>query len=465
MTNKGGHGCAWVVIGLVLLAVCGASLWYWRYNALPGEKQLARHVQELAYGAPRGDEDYCVPDLLMQACSGDFMDRFPPGTECYSIHCEWGHVTDLGAAGGSLQDLPPDVGRLRGLTDLNLSDNRLTAFTLQPGDLRHLQKLDLSDNLLTSLPPEIGQLTDLRELILTGNRLTSLPPELAQLRSLEVLDISGNPLRGPLPAWLTKLPLHYLIFAGTDLCVPADDAFQAWVQRMKAEQPASSTPYTIDQLCSLADPDAAVMSVLYEQVGSARGWDRSALPCTWDRVGCDFSGHVVMLDLARLDLTALPPQIGQLERLEYLGLGYNALTELPPEIGGLRGLGRLYVDNNRLTRLPAEIGQLTNLRELWLSSNQLAELPPELGSLTNLQFLELSDNPLRGPLPSFLFGMRSVQFIAEHTDFCLPDDPAARDWLRTQARGVYLSQGDEFAYVPPDPEGVVRYWEQNRACQ
>jgi leucine-rich repeat protein SHOC2 len=42
-------------------------------------------------------------------------------------------------------------------------------------------------NRLTALPPEIGGLTSLQNLDLWGNRLTALPPEIGGLTSLQNL--------------------------------------------------------------------------------------------------------------------------------------------------------------------------------------------------------------------------------------------------------------------------------------
>lgn len=79
-------------------------------------------------------------------------------------------------------ELPPEIGKLQGLTDLNLNENQLT-----------------------ELPKEIGQLKYLRRLELSANQLTELPEEIKQLR-LESLDLSGNPFsqkqRQTIARWL-----------------------------------------------------------------------------------------------------------------------------------------------------------------------------------------------------------------------------------------------------------------------
>ena len=64
---------------------------------------------------------------------------------------------------------------------------------------------------------------------------------------------------------------------------------------------------------------------------------------------------------------------------------WNQLSALPPEIGQLTALQYLYLGGNQLSALPPEIGQLTALQSLDLRGNQLSALPPEIGQLTALQ--------------------------------------------------------------------------------
>ncbi len=108
------------------------------------------------------------------------------------------------------------------------------------------------------------------------------------------------------------------------------------------------------------------------------------------------------LDLREKGLTALPPEIGQLQSLRYLFLARNQLTALPPEIGQLQNLWQLVLRGNQLTSLPPEMGQLQDLRHVYLSRNQLTTLPAEMGQLEKLEKLELKDNPLSEPYPDLI---------------------------------------------------------------
>ena len=99
-------------------------------------------------------------------------------------------------------------------------------------------------------------------------------------------------------------------------------------------------------------------------------------------------------------MTALPPELGQLQNLTHLDLMDNRLTAMPPELGQLQNLTHLNLMDNRLTALPPELGQLQNLTHLELRENRLTALPPELGQLQSLKYLDLHVNPLTGCLPA-----------------------------------------------------------------
>ena len=117
------------------------------------------------------------------------------------------------------------------------------------------------------------------------------------------------------------------------------------------------------------------------------------------------------MSLNNTGLTAIPPELGNLARLEYLDLRNTGLTgPLPPELGNLARLERLYLSNTALT----------------------GPLPPEFGNLARLEDLDLSSNPgLSGVLPGSLTNLHRLRtFDAEGTGLCALDDPAFLAWLR-----------------------------------
>ncbi|MDO8521600.1 MAG: leucine-rich repeat domain-containing protein [bacterium] len=99
----------------------------------------------------------------------------------------------LDLSGQGLIKTPEYIFTRIGLEELDLSDNALDgALQSQVGQLRNLKVLDLSNNNFTGVPAEVGQLRDLEVLDLSDNLLTGLPYELGNLSKLKVLDLSGN---------------------------------------------------------------------------------------------------------------------------------------------------------------------------------------------------------------------------------------------------------------------------------
>ena len=125
--------------------------------------------------------------------------------------------------------------------------------------------------------------------------------------------------------------------------------------------------------------------------------------------------HLEYLGLGTNQLTGpIPPELGQLTNLQYLSLWTNQLTGLiPPELGRLTNLRYLVFPNNQLTGpIPPELGQLTNLIKLYPGANQLTgAIPPELGQLTHLEYLGLGGNQLTGAIPAELVQLTHLEYL------------------------------------------------------
>ena len=93
-----------------------------------------------------------------------------------------------------LQEVPPELFRLKTLRSIDLSNNRLKELPPSFGSFANLRTLLLNGNQLPSLPEEICQLAKLETLSLTGNLLAGLPNGFANLRSLRTVNLSNNRL-------------------------------------------------------------------------------------------------------------------------------------------------------------------------------------------------------------------------------------------------------------------------------
>ncbi|XP_058103005.1 leucine-rich repeat protein 1-like [Magnolia sinica] len=136
-----------------------------------------------------------------------------------------------------------------------------------------------------------------------------------------------------------------------------------------------------------------------------QSWDPTLVdPCTWFHVTCDKDNRVTRLDLGNARLSGnLVPELGRLEKLQYLELYRNNLVgSIPKELGGLKSLLSLDLYHNNLTGpIPPSLNRLSSLRFLRLNKNRLTgRIPRELTTLRSLKILDVSDNDLCGTIPT-----------------------------------------------------------------
>ena len=155
------------------------------------------------------------------------------------------NLTDLHLQNNWLSGpIPVELGSLANLQYLHLQNNRLSGpIPVELGNLSDLTDLYLQNNQLNGpIPVELGSLANLQYLHLQNNQLSeSIPAELGNLANIEELGLSDNPaISGPLPGSFTGLTsLTTLWLNGTELCSPADAAFQMWLQGIERTTGAS----------------------------------------------------------------------------------------------------------------------------------------------------------------------------------------------------------------------------------
>ncbi|KAL3500973.1 hypothetical protein ACH5RR_035422 [Cinchona calisaya] len=145
---------------------------------------------------------------------------------------------------------------------------------------------------------------------------------------------------------------------------------------------------------AVKDPDNVLQS-----------WDPTLVdPCTWFHVTCDADNRVTRVDLGSAKLSGnLVPELGKLQRLQYLELYMNKLGgRIPAELGRLKNLVSLDLYHNNLTGpIPPSLSNLSSLRFLRLNGNRLTgRIPRQLTKLGNLKILDASNNDLCGTIPT-----------------------------------------------------------------
>ena len=285
---------------------------------------------------------------------------------------------------------------------LELRDNNVTGrIPAEIGLLDSLFSFKLRDTTVTGpIPPAIGRLGALRDLGLGRTRIDGpLPPEMGNMAGLDYAYLSSTRLSGPLPATLANLDVGRIYLGNTDLCLPR--SLTAWYEsRDDADDLLPCIPETSDR---------EVLDSLYSKTGGENwgrkhNWRTDKSLNTWRGITTDPEGYVTEIFLPWNNLTdSIPPELGNLSRLEVLSLYGNELTgQIPPELGKLTTVTELSLSSNELEGpIPPEIGGMVGVDTMWLSNNRLSgPIPAEFGDLVNLEQLALFENELSGPLPA-----------------------------------------------------------------
>jgi len=116
------------------------------------------------------------------------------------------HLKELNCAFNKLQELPKQIGKLNHLKALTANGNKLTRLPDELGNCKSLERLLLGENAIQAVPLTLSTLRELQTLQLCNNRLTTFPPAMCLNPKLTVVDLLNNPgLQHMIP---TKLQEH-----------------------------------------------------------------------------------------------------------------------------------------------------------------------------------------------------------------------------------------------------------------
>ena len=336
------------------------------------------------------------------------------------------------------------------VNDLSLRDNNLTGRI--PGAIGLLDRLFtlfLSNNPLTGpIPSAIGRLRGLRDLSLRNTGLDGpLPPEMGDMSGLEYLDVTGSAFSGPLPETFTNLTVEQFYHGNTSLCVPRSLA--DWYEALGNDDPLPCIPETADR---------DVLFTLYHGTGGSEwnyqeNWLSEQSLNTWEGILTDEEGYVTEIFIPWNNLTdSIPPELGNLARLEVLALYGNQLTgRIPPELGRLTRVHELSLSSNKLEGpIPPELGGMVSVDTMYLSGNNLSgPIPAEFGNLVNLEQLAIFENELSGPLPAEFGKLKKLKaLLAADNKFEGPLPPELGDM--TSLEDISLSRNEITGAIPPE---------------
>ncbi|KAI5557654.1 hypothetical protein BDE02_18G118400 [Populus trichocarpa] len=250
------------------------------------------------------------------------------------------------------------------LQELHLENCSLSGpFYLPKNSHVNLSFLSISMNHFQGqIPSEIGaRLPGLEVLLMSDNGFNgSIPFSLGNISSLQVLDLSNNSLQGKIPIWIWNMPSLELL----------DLSRNNFFGRLPPRFNASSK-----------------LRHVYLSRNKLQG------PITM--AFCD-SSEIFALDLSHNNLTEIPPEIGNLNKIKALNLSHNSLTgPIPPTFSKLKEIESLDLSYNKLD----------------------GEIPPQLIELFFLEVFNVAHNNLSG---------KTLARVAQFSTFeesCYKDNP------------------------------------------
>ena len=119
------------------------------------------------------------------------------------------NITSLSIVNTNIKSLPDEVGDMKRLNNISLSNNKFTEFPECVTRLKDIIYFDTINEKITSIPESIKSWKKVTSLRFTGTEITELPDVFNDLHILACLDLKDNKSLSTLPASMVDIKVPY----------------------------------------------------------------------------------------------------------------------------------------------------------------------------------------------------------------------------------------------------------------
>ncbi|XP_072983384.1 receptor-like protein 7 [Typha latifolia] len=356
----------------------------------------------------------------LQLMSCNFYGAIPSSLENLT------HLVHLDLSGNNFSGKIPSVTQWHGISDIILTNNRLTGSLPSSEEfmgLWNLTKIDLRNNsLLGSIPVSLFALPSLQLLVLSQNHFSGHLKFSNASSTLQTVDLSNNNLQGPIPKSVFQLlGLRVLVLASNNFSgILEIGMFQSLRNLSKLDLSSN--------ILSIVEGDGNSSFALFPKIRTL-----SLVSCNLTKLPgfLRYQDGMSSLDLSNNKISGAIPNwiwnIGE-SSYSYLNLSYNMFTSVEGPLPNLSAIPTMVLDfqsnmlqgslplpppntivmdysnNNFMSSIPSNFTLYLSYTVFFsMSNNNLTgEIPHSICNASYLQVLDLSNNSLSGSIPSCL---------------------------------------------------------------
>nr|AAY79378.1 adenylate cyclase [Fusarium proliferatum] len=316
--------------------------------------QSCKHLRDIKFN---NNEARKLPPSLSRANRLTFLDVANNRLEQLE-HAELNSLTGMlkmNLANNRLKHLPSYFGAYQSLRSLNISSNFLDKFPTFLCNLPSLVDLDLSFNAIATIPHEIGGLKNLEKLLITNNRLThAVPASFGQLVSLRELDIKYNGISSI--DIISELPKLEILSADHNCVSAFVGQFESLRQLKLNSNPLNKfeivAPVPTLKILNLSNAQLASIDSSFVNMVNLEHLilDKNYFVSLPQEIGT--LSRLEHFSIANNSVGELPAQIGCLTELRVLNVRGNNISKLPMELWWANRLETFNASSNVLEHFP-----------------------------------------------------------------------------------------------------------------